>query len=474
MKNFQHSFFESTAKKKPNLIAVDDEGKKTSYKELDISANKVANLLLKNGCRGNDRVCILVKKNVNLYISILGILKSGMCWVPLSSLFPKARLKELIKELNPKFIIVDSENFKIIQNLYKKNKTKILIIDKNFSKKNIFSKKDILKQSKIKPNIKIYSTDLAYIIFTSGSTGKPKGVMVTHHNTSHFLNNVEKYFKTPPKLRYAHIAEIVFDPSIFDLFVCWKYAGTVVPFNKPEYKVNHLKFFLDNKNINVCFFLPSFFKSLDDRDELTEKCLAGLKHIIFTGEPVPLDLVNNIQNKTKINLYNAYGTSEAAIISHWFKFKKFKKIDKISLGKELPNVKTILLRNNLKEAKINEAGEAYTLSPQVSAGYWNNSFLTKSCFIVNPLNKNFREIIYKTGDILKKDKNGDFYYVSRADNQIKLRGHRVELGEIENFIKNDVNVDDCIAVPFSNKDKNIFSDLFIFIKLKKKKKNFFL
>ena len=98
------------------------------------------------------------------------------------------------------------------------------------------------------------------------------------------------------------------------------------------------------------------------------------------------------------------------------------KIDKISLGKELPNVKTILLRNNLKEAKINEAGEAYTLSPQVSAGYWNNSFLTKSCFIVNPLNKNFREIIYKTGDILKKDKNGDFYYVSRADNQIKLEG----------------------------------------------------
>ena len=157
MKNFQHSFFENTAKKKPNLIAVDDGGKKTSYRELDISANKVANLLVKHGCKGNDRVCILVKKNVNLYVSILGTLKSGMCWVPLSSLFPKARLKELINELNPKFIIVDSENFKIIQNLYRKNKTKILVINKNLSKKNIYSKKDLLKQSKFKPNVKIYT-----------------------------------------------------------------------------------------------------------------------------------------------------------------------------------------------------------------------------------------------------------------------------------------------------------------------------
>ena len=97
----QHLFFENTAKKYPNLIAVDDHGKKITYRKLDLFANKVANLLSENGCSNNDRVCILTKKNINLYASILGILKAGSCWVPFSNLFPRQRLKSLIQEIAP-------------------------------------------------------------------------------------------------------------------------------------------------------------------------------------------------------------------------------------------------------------------------------------------------------------------------------------------------------------------------------------
>ena len=193
----QHLFFENTAKKYPNFIAVDDHGKKITYRKLDLLANKVANLLSENGCSNNDRVCILTKKNINLYASILGILKAGSCWVPFSNLFPDHRLKSLIQEISPKFIIIESDYYNLIKNCYDKKLTKILIIDINKKNKMFFSKLHLKKQSsKVPQNKKIFSTDLAYIIFTSGSTGKPKGVMVTHGNTSHFLENTSLYFKT--------------------------------------------------------------------------------------------------------------------------------------------------------------------------------------------------------------------------------------------------------------------------------------
>ena len=472
----QHQFFEDTVKKYPNYIAVDDHGKKITYKNLNIYANRIANLLSVNGCKNNDRVCVLTKKNINLYASILGILKAGSCWVPLSSSFPGQRLNLLIKELEPKFIIIENDYFDLIKSLINKKITKILIIDsKKKQKKLFFTNNDLNKFEGKLISRKIYSEDLAYIIFTSGSTGKPKGVMVTHGNTSHFLKNSSIYFKPNRKSRFAHIAEIVFDPSIFDLFVCWKNAGTVVPFNRNEYKIDNIKFFKNNKNINVCFFLPSFFKSLDDRNQLNSKYLSNLKHIGLTGEMVPPDLIKSFYKKIKgIKIYNAYGTTEAAIISHWYKIPKQKEYPKgIAVGKELPNVKTLLLDNN-KECETNKSGLAFFLSPQVSIGYWNNSFMTNLYFVKNPINKKFNQIIYKAGDVLKRENSGLFYYVGRQDNQIKLRGHRVEMDEIENFVKDDMNVDDCVAIPYSRTNNKLFTDVFLFIKLvKEKNKKYF-
>ena len=127
--NFQNEFFEKTAKKYPNHIAVDDHGKKITYKNLDVYANKIANFLVKQGCTFNDRVCILTDKNINQYASILGILKSGACWVPLSYLFPIERLTFLIKDIKPKVIITEKNYMKKIQKF--KNKAKFIVLDSN-------------------------------------------------------------------------------------------------------------------------------------------------------------------------------------------------------------------------------------------------------------------------------------------------------------------------------------------------------
>ena len=199
--NFQHNFFEETAKKYPGYIAVDDHGEKTTYRKLDQEANKLANFIRKLNILPNNRICILLEKNINQYLSILGILKSGACWVPLSKNFPDERLKSIISNIKPSLIITDKES--LIKNNKIFSKINILTIDENIEhKENVFSKKDYINESKIKPKNINTSYDLAYIIFTSGSTGLPKGVMISHQNTSEYLRNKSSYFKPKVKLRF--------------------------------------------------------------------------------------------------------------------------------------------------------------------------------------------------------------------------------------------------------------------------------
>ena len=185
---YLQSFFEITALKHTNFIAVNDHGKKITYKNLDIMANKLANLIVKLNLKINERVCILTKKDINLYSSILGVLKSGGCWVPLSDQFPLKRINFLINLTSPKVIIIDKEFLPLVKKF--KNRIKIIIINERKKSKKFFTQANIKKESKNKPQIKNYnSSSLAYIIYTSGSTGDPKGVMITHLNSSTYILN---------------------------------------------------------------------------------------------------------------------------------------------------------------------------------------------------------------------------------------------------------------------------------------------
>lgn len=474
---YQHNFFEKTAKKFPNAIAVDDHGKKISYKQLNIFANKIANLIVSSNFSTNERICILTKKNINLYASILGILKSGGCWIPLSNQFPKSRINFLIKFNSPKIVIIEKEFLHLIK---KDKKIKIIVIDDNSVSRSHFTKKDIIQQMNTAPNIKnLNLSNLAYIIYTSGSTGQPKGVTVTHLNTSTYIYNSKKYFKVKKKMKFAHISEIIFDPSIFDIFVCWFNCGTVVPMNKKEYKVDLIKFFKKNRNINICFVVPSFFKKIDEMDQLKSKYLKKLKHVVFGGEFLSHDLVKKLMlTLPKTKFYNVYGTTETAIISHWHLIKKKDlSLSSIPVGKQIPEINTILLKNDKEISEINKPGKAHVYGPQVSNGYWNSKFLNDKFFIKNLTNKSIYEKLYNTGDFLIKDKNDIFFYHGRQDFQIKIRGHRVEIEEIENIFRSRDYCKDICVVPFSRGDSKLYTDLIFYIqrddKVKKNKEYFF-
>ena len=434
---YQESFFEITAAKYPSLNAVDDHGKVLTYSELNNKSIELSIFLKSLGCFSNERICIFTSKSINQYIGILGTLKSGGCWVPLSNEFPNKRLLSLIESLKPIVILCDESTYKISKELIEKITfaTNLIILDAdgNFNKeesKNLRFLK--LKNDNFFKNRS--PEDLAYIIFTSGTTGKPKGVMVKHRNTSQFLGLCNKFFNIKSHKRFAHFSDITFDPSVFDLFFCWASGGTLVPFNKRIYKINPSIFFREN-NINILFTIPDILSSLKKSKFLYNSCLEQISHLLLTGQVIPPELVKEwFDLYPKTNIYNMYGTTETAIVSHWYKIPSdFNYKQSIPVGYPLPGTQVLLMNEN-KIASVGESGESVVSGSQISPGYWDDEIQTKKVFKKNTLSKNIPNILYHSGDLLRVDVNGLYYFVGRNDSQVKIRGKRIELGAIEKII----------------------------------------
>lgn len=222
---FQHEYFEETADKWPDHIAIDDHGHTISYGELEAYSNQIAHVLASQKVSCNDRVILFTGKNIDSYAALLGILKAGATWVPFSLAFPEERLKYLLETLRPKAIIFDDTTKGVVEILSKANVSLL-----NISLGEVVGADSRIASVKTMPTSRLkVSTanleDLAYIIFTSGSTGHPKGVMVKHLNTSLFIEAAVEYFCFPQQSRFAHLSEFTFDPSVFDIFYCWASGG---------------------------------------------------------------------------------------------------------------------------------------------------------------------------------------------------------------------------------------------------------
>jgi len=431
-----HKIIEEKAKQNPEDIAVVYTDEKLTYEQLDLQAKKVASFLMKKGINKNDVVGLCIERSPKMIVGLLGILKAGATYLPLDPSYPEDRINYILKHSKSKALLVAST----LENSFENTATENLDIDEALN-----NSVDTISQE-FSENIK---TDLAYIIYTSGSTGKPKGVPVSHGNIINSTEARTNFYNTDPK-SFLLMSSIAFDSSKAGIFWSLCTGGTlVISENKLEQDLEKLTTVIKNHKVSHTLMLPSLYQTIISYADLDK--LISLKAVIVAGEACNKNLIEtHFKKLPNVNLYNEYGPTEGTV---WCLAHKIKKTDlqrnSIPIGKPVANTEIYVLDSNLKKVPFGTVGELCIGGRNLTSGYYKDHVKTSEVFIDSPFKPSGK--IYKTGDLVKFNDDETLQFLGRKDQQVKVRGYRIELDEIEQQIYKDSNVK-VAAVNVENKE----------------------
>jgi tyrocidine synthetase-3 len=434
-----HQKFEMQVNENPDLPALLGNNQSISYKELNDHANRMANYLIIRGINIEDKVAICVDRSIEMMISILGILKAGAAYLPLSPENPAERLKSIINDANPKLILTSRDS-----SLNIPEGNQIVFVDDIIE--------NPLSRNSSNPNLKISSKNLAYILYTSGSTGTPKGVMIEHHSVLNRIGWMQKAYPIGKTDSLLQKTPITFDVSVWELF-WWFFNGAkliLLPKGGEKDPVTLIQY-IDNYKITTIHFVPSmfsaFFETIRSR-ELGYK-LESLNRIFLSGEALPLKLVkefNELRESHSLpDLINLYGPTEATVDVSYYNCPR-NNINNVYIGRPIDNTKLFVVNRNNIFQPIGVPGELLITGVNLARGYLNRPDLTNEKFFELKISNDHFIRAYRTGDLVKFTSEREIDYIGRLDNQIKIRGFRVELGEIESKILEHPLVTNCAVI----------------------------
>lgn len=411
--------FEKQVKIQGSEPALITENLSISYKELDRLSNQLANRLDELGISEGDTVALLFPKGVEFIYSLFALLKIGATYLPLDTQYPDDRIKYLIKNSDAKCILSLSDN-----TLFNCSIPLIKVGDKELEN---YSKEFNLRFNN--PNVNIYK------LFTSGSTGDPKGVVIKNNG---FMNLVE-WYKTTLNLSTKDTvflsASVSFDLAQKNIFAPLLSGSKLFVSEKQSLDYIEIADLIERFNITVLNWTPTALAPLFLYEDNFIK-LSSIKYIVAGGEPLNLNHFKTWLKSEYSNsvLINTYGPTECTDVSNYYLVttEDLDSINNVPIGKAIPNVE-LFINDNLDDG----SGELLIGGIGVSEGYLNNEPLTKEKFIYN---QELGTRLYKTGDFVKYDELGNYYFVGRSDDQVKINGFRIELGEIDSAISKFINL----------------------------------
>jgi amino acid adenylation domain-containing protein/thioester reductase-like protein len=460
-----HKLFEIQVEAAPDTIAVVHGNNFLNYASLNIKSNKLASYLRKLGAKDEDLIALCTNNSLELVIGILGVLKAGCAYVPIDNNYNKTFIRHIIEDSNTKIILTESSLYcSLEQCLPPDSKACLVLLDSDW---------DQIEKEK-SDNINVgNSTDLAYVMYTSGSTGKPKGCLIEHKNLVNLFNDFQQKAPISSHDNATLWTSIGFDVSAYEIFSPLIAGATLYLFDKEEISVYPHQYFKKLQEYKITsayippFMLNKFFAWIKMNN------LTTLRRLLVGVEPIDEHLLVNIQNSVpNLKIINGYGPTEATICSTLYVIEN-KKIENrciTPIGKPVANTQIYILDSSLQPVPIGAIGELCIAGVGLARGYLNKPALTEKKFIPNPFSENETSRIYKTGDLACWESDGNIRYHGRLDDQVKVRGVRVELTAIESYLITHPLI--CQAFVITETDPYQHRYIAAYLKLTKKEKDF--
>jgi amino acid adenylation domain-containing protein len=445
---------------RPETRAIVMAGAGLSYAELETQTSRLAQMLLQIGCREGDRVCLLAEKAPETVVAMLAVLKAGGIYVPIDLESPAARVARIVRSADPAAaLLLGAPGARMCSALVAegalRSDIRLGALDgeaaAGLASPPSFTAPDLGALDPRAPRVSASPSDPAHLLFTSGSTGEPKGVVITHANVIAFLDWAVPYFGIGPGQRLSGHPPLHFDLSTFDIFGSLR-AGAELHLVPPSLLLpRQLADFISESGLTQWFAVPSALTYMARHGGLPEGGFPTLRRVLWCGEVLSVPVLTEWTRAVpQARFTNLYGPTEATIASSYFTLPAVppEGLEAIPIGHACAGEELLLLDESLETVADDGVGDLYIGGSGLSPGYWRDPGRSERAFVADPRPGHAGERLYRTGDLARRGPEGEFYFLGRADLQIKSRGYRIELGEIEAALYEVEGLAECIVVGF--------------------------
>jgi len=425
--------FEAQASMHPDAPALVEEDAVVTYGDLNVRANRLAHHLRSLGLAPGDPIGICLERSSDMIVAMIGILKAGGAYVPLDPNYPAERLAFMLQDTAVGILITKSAHLSHLPAYG----GRIACIDRDAA--------EIARRDDANPPPAATADALAYIIYTSGSTGEPKGVMVPHRGVTRLVCRTD-YIKLDAGDRVAQISNPSFDAATFEVWGALLNGGRLVLLRREiTLDAEKLGARLRHDGITVLFVTTALFNAIV---RAQPAAFAGVKHVLFGGEAVDPRWVRAcLEAGAPGRLVHVYGPTETVTFATWHRIETVAGDEPtLPIGRPIANLKVAVLDRNRQPVPLGVAGELYIGGEGIARGYWKRPELTHERFVAVDCSELGGTTMYRTGDLVRYQPDGNLVFLGRLDQQVKLRGHRIEPAEIEIVLRNVAPLSDALVV----------------------------
>jgi|HubBroStandDraft_6_1064221.scaffolds.fasta_scaffold22877_2 amino acid adenylation domain-containing protein len=434
-----HQLFEERAQETPNATALIWGDQRFSYRELDERANQLGWYLQKLGVGPNELVGICMERSIDMIVALLGTLKAGGAYVPLDPAYPAKRLSSMVSEVDMKMLLTHQ---KLAEKL-PGNKASIVCLD---------SQRQLLDSESIaRPANKITPDSLAYVIFTSGSTGKAKAAGVFHHGWTNLMHWFVTEFNVTAQDRSLLVSSFSFDITQRSIAMPLIRGAELHLLASSIYDPGLILATIDKKQITLMNCAPSTLYPVIENPLLSPfQKLRSMRVLFLGGEAISATRLREwVESpECRAEIANVYGAAECSDVSSFYRLKDYARYvsSSVPIGKPIFNTQIYLLDGGLNLVPFGEAGEICIAGNGVGKGYINDPALTAEKFVQNPFSSEPRSLLYRTGDLARFLPDWNLEFIGRVDHQVKLRGYRIDLGDIEAALRQHALIREAVVL----------------------------